>query len=219
MLRSSITRAILLLVMACALLGCGSTAPAVTSVSIPSGWQTFNKSGLAFALPPGWQVLAADDTNFAGAMDELVQQNPRLQPVAEQARKAVAGGQVKVLAFDLSPDGVLPNFTNNLSIGIQPMGRSASLAQVASANEEQLRSSGFSDVKRSSFTSGGQEFAHLSSTLSITDATGESLPLAFEQWVMVKGQQQYVLTFATIAEQRKDLRPVFEKIVGTFRPE
>ncbi len=219
MLRSSIIRAILLLTLGYALIACGSTPPAVTSVSIPEGWETFNKSGLAFALPPGWQVLAADDTNFEGAMDDLVRQNPRLQPVAEQARKAVAGGQVKVLAFDLSPEGVLPTFTNNLSIGIQPMGRSASLDAVASANEEQLRSSGFSDVQRSSFTSAGREFAQLSSTLSITDATGESLPLAFEQWVMVKGQQQYVLTFATIAEQRQDLRPIFERIVGTFRVE
>ncbi len=219
MLRSSIIRAILLLTLGYALIACGSTPPAVTSVSIPEGWETFNKSGLAFALPPGWQVLAADDTNFEGAMDDLVRQNPRLQPIAEQARKAVAGGQVKVLAFDLSPEGVLPNFTNELSIGISPMGQSASLDAVARANEEQLRASGFSEVQRASFTSTGQEFAHLSSTLTITDSTGEALPLAIEQWVMVKGEQQYFLTFSTIVEQRQDLRPVFEKIVGTFRAE
>lgn len=208
---------IFLLLVSAMLAGCGQSAPRVTSVTIPSGWQPVSKAGVSFALPSGWQVLGADDTNFGAAMDDLVRQNPRLQGVADQARKAVAGGQVKILAFDLSPEDVLPNFTNNLSIGVQQMPRAATLADVASANEQQLQATGFRDIRRAPFKSGDQEFVRLSSTLSISDAGGEALPLAFEQWVMVNGQQQFVLTFATLLEQREQMAPIFEKIAGTFR--
>ncbi len=209
------------LLLGCCLMlaGCGREAPTITAVSIPQGWQSVKKNNVSFALPPGWEVLATEDANFGEAMDELVRQNPRLQPVATQARTAVASGQVQVLAFDLSPEGVLPTFTTNLSIGRQEMPRAASLDDVAEANQEQLRANGFREIERGTTTTGGEEVARLSSTLSITDTLGEELPLAFEQYILVEGRQQWVLTFATIAEQRQDLRPTFERIVGTFRVE
>lgn len=212
-------RAFLLLLLPGLLLpaACGTASPAVSSVALPAGWQTVKQAGVAVALPPGWEVLSADDGNFRGALEDLIQQNPRLQNVADQARKAVAGGGIKVLAFDLAPDDTLPNFTTNLSIGMQQMGQSASLQEVIQANEQQLRANGFKDLQQTPLRIGRNEAAHLSSNLQIDDASGAPLPLAFEQYIVVQDQQQYVLTFTTILEQRKQMRPVFEQIAGTFQ--
>ncbi len=196
---------------------CGTTPPPVSSVALPAGWQTVTQAGLAFALPPGWEVLAADDGNFRGALDDLIRQNPRLQNVADQARKAVSGGSVKILAFDLAPDDTLPNFTTNLSIGLQQMGQRASLQEVAQANAQQLKANGFTDLQQTLKHIGREDAARLSSSLQINDASGEPLPLAFEQYIVVKDQKQYVLTFTTIVEQRKEVRPIFDQIAGTFQ--
>ncbi len=209
----------------CVLLGllsltaCGATPPPATSVVLPSGWQTVKKTGVALALPPHWEVVAPEDNNFANALDEVVRQNPRLKTVADQARKAAAGGQIKLFAFDLAPEDALPNFTNELSIGVVDMDRGFSLDEVAAANEQELRANGFAGVRRAIAPIGGQDVVRLSSDLAIKDAAGEPLPLAVEQYIVVKGRQQYVLTFTTIVEQRQQMQPTFDKIMGTFRVE
>lgn len=210
---------IILLLVTLLLAACGTAAPPVRSVALPQGWQAVKQAGLAFGLPQGWEVLAADDQNFASALDELVQSNPRLKSVADQTRKALSGGQIKIMAFDLAPEDALPNFTTNLSIGLQQMDRATSLAEVAGANEAQLRATGFTEIERTTARIGGEIVARLSSTMQITDAAGQALPLAFEQYIFLRDQKQYVLTFTTASDQRQKLQPTFDQIARTFQPE
>jgi hypothetical protein len=186
---------------------------------LPAGWQAVKKAGVEFALPPGWQVFSPEDSNFASAMDEIVRQNPALKTVADQARNAATGGDIKVFAFDLAPEDVLPDFTNELSIGAVQMQRDFTREEVAAANEQELKANGFTNVQRAILPLGGEEVVRLSSDLQLKDAAGDPLPLAVDQYVVVKARQQYVLTFTTIAEQRAQMRATFEKIVGTFRAE
>jgi hypothetical protein len=201
------------------LTACGAAPPPATSVVLPAGWQTVKKAGVALALPPHWEVIAPEDNNFANALDEVVRQNPRLKTVADQARKAAAGGQIKLFAFDLAPEDALPNFTNELSIGVADMDRGYSTDEVAVANEQELRANGFTKVSRTIASMGGQNVARLSSNLEIKDTAGEPLSLAVEQYIVVKGRQQHVLTFTTVVEQRQQMQPIFDKIAGTFRVE
>lgn len=201
------------------LVACGRSAPVVTSAPLPTGWQVIKQSGVTLALPPEWEVLAPEDSSFPSAMEELVRENPQLASVADQARGAVAGGQVKVLAFDLAPEDALANFTTNLSIGRQPLERAVSLDAAAQANEQQLRENGFGDVQSTTRKLGGTDMAHLSSTLPIQDAAGEPLTLAFEQFIVLEPTQQHILTFTTAADQRERMLPVFDQIVATFQAE
>ncbi len=201
------------------LVACGQPEPTVTSVVLPPGWQTVDQAGFSFALPPEWQVLSADDGNFAGAMDELVRENPGLQAVANQARTAVTSGQIKLIAFDLAPEDLLENFTANLSIGQLTLEQPVPLSQIAEANERELQSNGFTNIQRTSMQVGGEDAARLSSTLEIKDAAGEALVLAVEQVILVRPQQQYVVTFTTTSTQRTRMRPLFEQIMTTFRVE
>ena len=199
------------------LAACGRSAPVVTTAPLPAGWQTVQQSGLSLALPPEWEVLAAEDSSFPGAMDELVRENLRLETVAEQARTAVASGQVKLLAFDLAPEDALPNFTTNLSIGHQQMEQSVSLRAAVAANEQQLRENGFGEVQSATRNINGVDVGRLSSTLPIQDAAGEPLHLAFEQFIVLTPGQQHILTFTTAVDQRERMLPVFEQIVSTFQ--
>src|SRR5690349_2220828 len=74
-------RTLLLTAIALILAACSTSPPPPTSVVLPAGWQAVNKAGVEFALPPGWQVFSPEDSNFAGAMDEIVRQNPALKTV------------------------------------------------------------------------------------------------------------------------------------------
>jgi hypothetical protein len=199
------------------LAACGRSAPAVTSVVLPEGWQTVQDEEVTFALPPEWEALSTEDSDFAGAIDELVRENPGLQGVAGQAQTAVATGQISLIAFDLAPEHMLPNFTSNLSLGRQPLDQPASLEQVLEENERALRANGFVDVRRATMQVAGEDAARLSSVLEITDAGGAPLTLAVEQAIIARPQRQYVLTFTTAAEQKERMLPVFEQIMGTFR--
>ncbi len=199
------------------LAACDQSAPVVTTAPLPAGWQTVRQSGLSLALPPEWEVLAAEDSSFPSALDELVRENPRLETVAEQARTAVASGEVKLLAFDLAPEDALPNFTTNLSIGHQQMDQSVSLRAAVAANERQLRENGFGEVQSATPKLNGVDLGRLSSTLTIQDAAGEPLQLSFEQFIVLAPGQQHILTFTTSVDQRERMLPVFEQIVSTFQ--
>ena len=199
------------------LVACGRSVPVVTTAPPAAGRQTVQQSGVSLALPPEWEVLAAEDSSFPGAMDELVRENPRLETVAEQARTVVASGQVKLLAFDLAPEDALPNFTTNLSIGHQQMEQSVSLRAALTANEGQLRENGFGEVQSATRNINGVDVGRLSSTLPIQDAAGDPLPLAFEQFIVLTPGQQHILTFTTPVDQRERMLPVFEQIVSTFQ--
>ncbi len=208
-----------LLVLCLLVVSCGAAPPSVSSVTLPAGWQTVDESGISFALPPTWEVLAPEDGNFESGLDDLVRENPGLQATAEQTRKLVSGGQVKALAFDLAPEDLLASFTTNLTVGVQPMNRSASIETVATANEAALQANGFTGIRREVRAIGGQQMARLVSSIQIVDAAGGALPLAFEQYIVVDEQSQYVLTFSTAADQHPRMQPTFEQIAATLRIE
>jgi hypothetical protein len=214
-MRNPVLRVLPLMLML--LVGCGRQQPAVTAVVLPEGWETVDQAGFSFARPPDWEVLSAEDGNVEEAMDELVRENPGLATLADRARASVASGDLKLLAFDLNPEDMLPTFTPNLSIGQQALEQPASLRDVAEANERELRASGFGDVRRTTMPVAGEDAARLSSTLALSGVGGESLALAIEQVVMVRGMQQYVVTFTVAAEQHERLTPIFDQLMGTFR--
>ncbi len=196
---------------------CGREAPAVTAVVLPKGWQTVDEAAFSLALPPEWEALSAADGNVEGAMEELVRENPGLAGLAERARTSVSSGELKIIAFDLHPGDMLPTFTPNLSVGLQALEQPAALPEVADANERELRASGFGDVRRTTIKVGGEDAARLDSSLALTGAGGEPLVLTIAQVVMVREEQQYVVTFTTAAEQRERMEPIFDQIIGTFR--
>jgi len=195
---------------------CGQQAAPITAVALPAGWQSIQKAGLTFALPPDWQVLSADEGNFEGALDDLVAANPRIAPVAEQSRAALRSGQIKLLAFDLAQADVVPNFTTNLSAGQQAT-TSTSLDQLAAANEQQLKTSGFTAVQRANTTTGAGPAARLTSNYTIKAADETSLQLAITQYILIHAAQQYFFTFTTTPDQQARMQPVFEQVMGTLQ--
>lgn len=208
-----------LLVFCLLAVSCGAAPPSVSSVTLPAGWQAVDEAGISFALPPNWEVLAPEDGNFESGLDDLVRENPRLAATTEQTRKLIGGGQVKAVAFDLAPEELLANFTTNLTVGMQPMNQRASIEAVARANEAALQTNGFTGIRREVREIGGQQMARLVSSLQIVDAAGEPLPLAFEQYIVVDEQSQYVVTFTTVAGQHAKMQPTFERIATTLRIE
>lgn len=206
----------LVLILLGLLTSCGRQPATITSIALPSGWQTVNRSGLTFGLPPDWQVLSSDEGNFEGALDDLVASNPRIAPVAEQTRAALTSGQVKLLAFDLAQADALPNFTTNLSVGQQAT-TARSLDELAKANERQLTDSGFTAVQRSSTSTGVGAAARLASTYTIAAADGSSLQLVLTQFIVLHAAQQYIFTFTTTADQGTRMQPTFEQVMGTLQ--
>jgi hypothetical protein len=201
------------------LAACGQTPATVTAVTLPEGWQTVRSAELVFALPPTWEVVNAEDGNFEGALDDLVSANPHLEAVASQGKQALASGNIAVMAFDLDPDHVLPNFTTNVSAGRVPLERLASLDEVGTVNQQQLVASGFQNVQRDTIRIGARDAVRLRSVLNMQAASETTVDLAVEQVILVEGQHQYVLTLTTTTEEQERLRPTFDQIVGTLQIE
>ncbi len=201
------------------LAACGQQPVAISPVALPQGWQTVRDGTLVFALPATWEVVNVADGNFEGALDDLVQTNPQLAAVAKQGKEALAGGQISIMAFDLDPKGSIPNFTSNLSVGQSQLERIASLDEVGAANEQQLTASGFKNVQRDAVQIGSRDAVRLRSMVTMQSMGDEGIELAVDQYIVVEGQQQFVMTFTTTSAERARMQPMFEQIVGTLQVE
>ena len=196
---------------------CGQQPATISSVALPQGWQTVREDTLVFALPPTWEVVSAADGNFEDTLDELAQTNPQLEAVATQGMEALASGKISIMAFDLDPERVTPDFTTNLSVGQVQLERLASLDEVGTANEQQLAASGFKNVQRDAIRIGTRDAIRLRSTLKMQPTSEVALDLALEQYIVVEGQQQFVLTFTTTSAEQPRLQPTFQQIIGTLQ--
>jgi hypothetical protein len=206
------------------LCSCGSSAapaPAATIAagSLPDDWQQVDVPPVSLALPAEWAFTDPGDLDAGGAVTAMAGQNPQLQTVLEQGRSALVAGQIQLIAYDLDPERIGERgFPTNVRLGRQSFPEAPTLDKVSDVNEQDLRNTaGFSEVQRTPVAIGNLDATRLTSKLEIKDALGEPLVLASEQYLLVRGNDLFVLTFTTPAEQLPSYRPIFDQILGTLR--
>lgn len=203
---------------------CGSSAPTAPAATIaagalPNDWQRIDLPPVSLALPAEWAITDASAIDPGSAVTEMANQNPQLKTVLEQGRAALTSGQIQLIAYDLDLD-LLRNtgFPTNIRLGRQTFPEAPALDTVSNVNEQDLRNTpGFSDVQRTPVAIGSLAATRLTSRLEINDASGSSLALAFEQYLLVSRNDLFVLTFTAPAEVLPNYRTTFDQILGTLR--
>ncbi|HEX6287566.1 MAG TPA: hypothetical protein VFZ66_00170 [Herpetosiphonaceae bacterium] len=215
-----------LVVIALLLSSCGSAArpaPAATIAAgpLPADWQRVDLPQLSLALPPEWAVTDAADVDLSSAVTEMAGQNPQLKTALEQGRAALTSGQVQLIAYDLDPARIGESgFPTNVRLGRHVFPDAPAPETVADVNEQDLRQTpGFSEVQRASVAIGDLTATRLTSKLQINDVAGQPLALALEQYLLINGNDLYVLTFTTPTDRQQSYRAVFDQILGTVRVE
>ncbi|MBA3947940.1 MAG: hypothetical protein H0X37_25740 [Herpetosiphonaceae bacterium] len=199
------------------LVACGQVEPTLTAAAIPSGWQPVQQKGFTLALPPAWQVVTAEQTDVGGTLDGLGTANPQLRATLEQAKQLFAGGQVRLMAFDLDPTHAAPGFTTNLSLGAVPA-QGAALKQLRSANAAQLRAMpNFANLADSDSKVAGLAAAEFGYMMQLQDAGGAAAPLRVDQYLWLYQDTQYLATFTTTPSQFDSLMPIFRQMLDTLR--
>ncbi len=204
--------------------GCGSTpAPAPTATiaaaPLPADWQRVELAELSLALPPEWVRTAAEDLDVSDAVTEMAAQNPELQALLDQGRTALGSGKVQLIAFDVAPERIDPSgFPTNLRVGQQTFAEAVSLAAISDANEQELRTTaGFSAVERAAVMLGEQPATRLRSRLQINNAVGAPMQLILEQYLLLRGQELFIVTLTTPTGREQTYRPIFDQILATIR--
>lgn len=207
--------------------GCsgGSTPPPVATIAaatLPDDWQRIDQPQLTLALPPQWSVIAAEDVDLSGAIEEAAAQNPELQSLLERGQAELVSGVVQVIAFDLDPANLgAAAYPANLRIGRQSYPEPPTLAAVSDVNEQELKgNASFREVQRAPVELSGRSATRLTSKLQINDSTGNSLPLALEQYLLIEGSDVYIVSFTVPEEQQPTYRSTLDQILATlqFKP-
>jgi hypothetical protein len=173
---------------------------------------------VSLALPPEWIVTDAAAIDPSTAVTEMANQNPQLKSVLEQGRAALVSGQVQLIAYDLDPESAA-SFPTNVRLGRQTLPEPPQLPKVSDINEQDLRKTpGFNDVQRAPVAIGDLPATRLTSTLQINDPAGQPL-LAFEQYLMVSGNDVLLLSFTMPQNRQQQYRVIFDQILSTVRIE
>lgn len=204
--------------------GCGagqSPAPVATiaAAALPADWQRIDLPQAQLALPPQWAVVAAEDIDLSGTIEEAAAQNPELQALLERGQAELVAGTVQLIAYDLDPASLeAAAYPANLRIGRQTYPEAPALAAVSDVNEQELKSDpSFQEVQRAPVELSGRAATRLTSKLPINDSTGNPLNLALEQYLLIDDKDVYIISFTLPTEQQARYRSNIDQILATLR--
>ncbi len=223
MLQSTLS-AIVIAALAAACGGAATPVPASpTAAPTPTldpAW-TLHESeadGFAIALPTEWRPIELDAKTLDASLEAAVGQSPELKFMLEgQARNLIASG-VKFFAFDLGAESIESGMTTNVNIIKIPLGAEVALDFYVDLNLGQLE--GLSSVekpvlhKRVKVMAGDAEQLRYGMTVNTPNG---NLTLALTQYLVIVGEDAYVITLTTSADQAEGYSAVFEQIGQSFR--
>jgi len=160
-----------------------------------------------------------DPKTLEASLKVVKEQNPQMATLVEgQARNLIVSG-IKFFGLDLAPEATTTGFATNVNILKQPLGAEVSLDFYVQVNVGQLEN--MANVvkpishRRVNLVAGEGE--KLWYRMNMTMPTGQVLTVAITQYLVIKGEDAYVVTLATTADQAPKCAPIFEKIGQSFR--
>ena len=223
MLNSDRMRAAWALVAAVLLVsGCGAPAPTPTpEYAIDADWtvHTVEEEGFSLALPPGWQVFDLSSDSLESMLESVVDENPELgQMIGPQVRGLAAAG-IKFYALDLSPEATAGGFPMSVNIVKQAMGMEVApdfMADIAAGQLESLESVK-GDVTTREIDLPAGEAAQILYEMNMALPTDGRLDLAMVQYLLVRGEDVYVLSMGSSADDAERNLSFFDQIARSFR--
>ena len=191
-------------------------------VSIPDGFSPVVDDTLAYSLavPRGWSALdlrGAQFQNMAGTFGMGAQMGPLNDFLASDAGKSL--GVVYITDIMAALSGGLPTLLNVSVIdspGLTPSTAVTWLQGVIDANASALGGATIENL--SECTVNGMPAVCGTATANLA-SFGINSELFAKVTGIIANDKIYVLTLATTTNNRASKEPVFDQIIGTFRPE
>lgn len=191
-------------------------------VSIPSGFTPVKDDtlGYSLAVPRGWTALdlrGAQFQNMANTFGMGAQMGPLNDFLASDAGKAL--GVVYITDLMAALSGGLPTLLNVSVIdapGLTPASAVTWLQGIIDANSASLGGAKIENL--SECTVNGMPAVCATATANLA-SFGINSELFAKVTGILANDKVYVLTLATTTNNRATKEPVFDQIIGTFRPE
>jgi hypothetical protein len=198
-----------------------SEASASADDGAPTGWTRAHGEGFSIAVPEAWQPLSAADLADSGIFDTMREANPDAAAVLDQAQTALETGQLALFAFDPGQRTTETGFAANLNVipvtdvgGGDLQDAADQMAQVI-----QLQIPVIGEISTGTATLPAGEAAVIAYKWTVGLPSGESVDVAVTQYLVVTGDDGYILTMTGIGEDSAADAARWEQMAGTFREE
>jgi hypothetical protein len=196
-------------------------ASASASADAPAGWARVDGDGFSIAVPAEWRTVSAGDLADAGIFDEMRDANPEAAGVIDQAQSALESGQIALFAFDPGERTTESGFATNLNvIPVSDVGGSdieQAAHDMAQAIELQIPVSGEIEVDTAELPAGNAAVVRYRWLIGLP--TGTSIEAAVTQYLIVIGDNGYILTMTGIGEYVSQDAETWQQMATSFRQE
>lgn len=196
--------------------------PPAGQAKIEEGWTEYSlpDDGFAVALPQTWRkVDAGTDDSLAPAY--IAQAEHGLVPASNlQVRDdSLRSSDVRFLALDTAPESVASGFMTNLNVLHRSLVGNISLAEFGAGNVRELEKVKrvIKPVQVQVVQLPAGQALRLRYELELSSGDAQAPRASLTQFLLINGQEGYVLTFATTPALLEKYKPIFEQIGSSFR--
>ncbi len=196
------------------------SASGLETTELDNGWMQYilAEEGFTIALPPTWLAVQPDPELMADALGQVGEQNEGvLRLLSGEAMQTMAASGIKLMALDTDPDVIGRNAPPSLNILVVALPIEMSFESYLSLNQTQVQgmadegSFGIEEV-----TIAGKDAAQFTYTMPIVNMFGQLEQVRLQQYLLLDGQTQYVLTFAAPVDIADTYTELFPEIAATF---
>jgi hypothetical protein len=192
-----------------------SQAPSPTSTSTPSGWKQIVVPGeFEIWLPEQWEQWEVTEETLQLIIETVKEIYPQLSEVISTTlRQSGGSGGVEVprfLAIDIESG-------DTMNIGVETLPVPLSINDLIILLELTYGQLDVQNVSIHSLDLNNMKAAQVQFDLPM-DVPGEgTVTFKYVQYVILKGQKMYVMTFTTDRQRIDDILPIFGQIANSFR--
>lgn len=184
-------------------------------------WQKYTNHRYRFSLllPPNWAVIDFSGENFEDMVSATLDQNPQLGTIyTMDVFKSLATSGVKLMAIEVDEDAASAEFMTNLNVVVLDLTYDITLDEYIEFSMLELKNllGEELEISQERIDLGGVPAGKLSYELQFNDMSGQPQVFAYQQFLMLKGRTQYVLTFTTSTPQAADFTDTFDLISNSF---
>lgn len=182
-----------------------------TPPPVPPGWSKPVSTEFEIWLPAGWEewdITPETIQLVAQAMQEL---NPQwAEVISATLRQPAAQQNLKLVAIDMGSGA-------SLNISRTPLPFPIPVPMLATLLESEYAGLGAQHITSTTIEIGGLQVAQIRCSLPINIAPGEVVVMENVQYIVLKGQRAFVMTFNTDAEHIAAQLSTFDRIAQSFK--
>jgi len=180
---------------------------------------SYKDAGFSVSLPDNWEHLDLS----AGDLDQILsyanETNPQLGDIYSSTYlRSLAAAGIKFMAVDTSVDSLSAGIPTSVNILVSELPIEIAFDDYIEINIQQLRNMLSENllIRQERVPISITEAEKITYELEMNDVFGKSHMVVFNQFLMLQGKTQYVLTFGTVKEFSGANEAVISDIVQSF---